>query len=168
MNKPRKNKNFTLIEDLEDIEDIEDIEDVEETDKYDAKNNVNVEKFIRKSNNKNFPLNSGMNYNNTEYNPRLFKTDPIQHSPSEHIPSQQNHIYPSQYNRPYERHLNENDYYEPYENTKTPPTCVEISDHVKNCSVCSRLYQMDKTLYIIAIIVLAIICIILLKRIIDV
>lgn len=47
------------------------------------------------------------------------------------------------------------------------PTCLEIAEHVSMCPICSRFYNNDKTIYIIAIIMLSIICILLLKRVLD-
>ena len=47
------------------------------------------------------------------------------------------------------------------------PTCLEISDHVRNCPICSRFYKNDNAIYIIAIVVLSIICILLLKRVLN-
>lgn len=48
------------------------------------------------------------------------------------------------------------------------PTCLEVADHIANCPLCSKFYNNDKTIYIIAIAVLIIICIMLLKRVLDV
>lgn len=47
------------------------------------------------------------------------------------------------------------------------PTCLEIADHVGSCPICSRFYKTDNTVYIIAIVILAIICILLLKRVLN-
>ena len=47
------------------------------------------------------------------------------------------------------------------------PTCLEIADHVGSCPICSRFYKNDNTAYIIAIVILAIICILLLKRVLN-
>jgi len=47
------------------------------------------------------------------------------------------------------------------------PTCLEIASHVKSCPICSRFYNNDNTIYIIAIIILSIICILLLKRVLN-
>ena len=44
------------------------------------------------------------------------------------------------------------------------PTCLEIVDHVSSCPICSRFYKNDNIVYIIAIVMLSIICILLLKR----
>ena len=46
-------------------------------------------------------------------------------------------------------------------------SCMEIARHVKNCPICSKFYDNDKSVYIISIILLVIFCIILLKKIID-
>jgi len=45
--------------------------------------------------------------------------------------------------------------------------CVEVAEHVKECPVCSKVYDNDKTVYIVIIVVLAIICILLLKRVLE-
>jgi len=47
------------------------------------------------------------------------------------------------------------------------PTCLEIAEHVSMCPICSKFYNNDKTVCIIAIIMLSIICILLLKRVLD-
>jgi len=48
------------------------------------------------------------------------------------------------------------------------PSCLDIAEHIANCPICSKFYNTDKTFYIIAIIVQAIICILLLKKILDI
>lgn len=47
-------------------------------------------------------------------------------------------------------------------------SCISVADHASNCIVCSRLYNNDRTGYIIVIILLSIICILLLKRVLNV
>lgn len=51
--------------------------------------------------------------------------------------------------------------------SQNSPTCLEIASHVKSCPICSRFYNNDNTIYIIAIVILSIICILLLKRVLD-
>lgn len=46
--------------------------------------------------------------------------------------------------------------------------CVDIAKHVQDCPICSKFYKNDNTVYIIAIVVLAIVCLLLLKRVLDV
>ena len=38
------------------------------------------------------------------------------------------------------------------------PTCLEISDHITNCPICSKFYNTDKTIYYVAISILTIVC----------
>ena len=48
------------------------------------------------------------------------------------------------------------------------PTCIDVANHIATCPICSKFYNNDKTIYIIAIILLALICILLLKKLLDV
>jgi|ERR1700677_4573779 hypothetical protein len=47
------------------------------------------------------------------------------------------------------------------------PNCMDIHSHVQNCPICSRFFKNDSSIYIIAITVLAIVCILLLKRVLN-
>ena len=55
-----------------------------------------------------------------------------------------------------------------YEMPENTPSCLDVAEHVANCPICSKFYSNDKTVYIIAIVVLAIICVLLLKKVLDV
>lgn len=46
--------------------------------------------------------------------------------------------------------------------------CVDVLHHCKGCPVCSRFYNNDNTLYLVIIAILAIFCIILLKKVLNV
>lgn len=46
-------------------------------------------------------------------------------------------------------------------------TCIEISNHIKDCPVCSKLYKHDTTIHIIIIVLLALVTLILLKRVME-
>lgn len=48
------------------------------------------------------------------------------------------------------------------------PTCLEICNHISSCPLCSKFYDNDKSIYVIVIIVLTIICLLLLKRVLNV
>ena len=50
---------------------------------------------------------------------------------------------------------------------KGTPSCLDVAEHIANCPICSKFYNTDKTIYIIAIIALSIICILLLKKLLD-
>lgn len=45
--------------------------------------------------------------------------------------------------------------------------CIDVARHIKNCPICIKFYDNDRSLYIIIIIILAIICIILLKKLLE-
>ena len=47
-------------------------------------------------------------------------------------------------------------------------SCMEIANHIKDCPICSKFYDNDKSIYIIIIVVLSIICLLLLKKVLDV
>lgn len=46
-------------------------------------------------------------------------------------------------------------------------TCLQISRHIKDCPVCSKLYNTDCSVYILVICLLSIVCLILLKRVLN-
>ncbi len=48
------------------------------------------------------------------------------------------------------------------------PSCLDVAEHVASCPICSKFYNNDRTPYIIAIAVLLVICMLLLKRVLDV
>jgi hypothetical protein len=52
--------------------------------------------------------------------------------------------------------------------SRDSPSCLDVADHVENCPICSKIYKSDQTIYLIAIVVLAVISIILLKKVLDV
>ena len=102
-----------------------------------------------------------------------------------HIPPQQAGMHYNQnnnmYNNPsnnksinrYEYMVNDDENLKPnIENAKLAqhnggPTCIDFADHIGYCPICCKLYNNDKTIYIIAIIVLAVICILLLKKVLE-
>ena len=45
--------------------------------------------------------------------------------------------------------------------------CVTVAQHIEACPICSRLYDTDKTLYILAIIGLLILCFLMVKHIVK-
>ena len=48
------------------------------------------------------------------------------------------------------------------------PSCIQISNHISNCPICIKFYNNDKTLYILAIVILAIFCILLIKKVLNI
>mgnify|MGYP003684366771 CR=1 FL=1 len=87
------------------------------------------------------------------------------HMPS-HAPSHYEQ-QPQQQQQPPQEHYAE--YYEQLSNSNSSHlSCLEISEHIKNCPICSKFYNNDNTVYIIVIVILSIICILLLKRVLDI
>lgn len=61
----------------------------------------------------------------------------------------------------------------PYTTTASPYgssqlNCLDVCNHISSCPLCSRFYNNDKTVYNIVIAILAIICILLLKRVLNI
>ena len=49
----------------------------------------------------------------------------------------------------------------------SPYSCLDIAGHIDNCPICAKFYKNDKSIYIVTIILLVIICIILLKKVLE-
>lgn len=45
--------------------------------------------------------------------------------------------------------------------------CIDVANHIKNCPICSKFYDNDKSMYVVAIIILIIICIILARKVLE-
>ncbi|CCV01712.1 hypothetical protein IIV22_035R [Invertebrate iridescent virus 22] len=63
------------------------------------------------------------------------------------------------------QHHNSSQYHSSLPNTSL--NCLTIAQHIDTCPICSRLYDTDKTLYILAIIGLLVLCFLMVKRIIK-
>jgi hypothetical protein len=59
-------------------------------------------------------------------------------------------------------------YEQPHPHHQNMYNCIDIANHIKTCPICSKLYNDDKTLYILCIVLLCIVIIILIKRILNV
>ncbi len=80
---------------------------------------------------------------------------------------------PEQYQQQYQRQYQQQ--YEPYQAQQpqqvydvSSPSCIDVANHIASCPICSKFYNNDKTVYIIAIILLSILCVLLLKKVLDV
>lgn len=58
-------------------------------------------------------------------------------------------------------------YEDPNKNVGFAGSCLDVSNHVENCPICRRIYKNDKTVLIIAIVILSILCILLLKKVLN-
>ena len=47
------------------------------------------------------------------------------------------------------------------------PSCIDVATHIAECPICSKFYNNDKTLYLLIIAIMSIVCVLLLKRVID-
>jgi hypothetical protein len=102
-----------------------------------------VNKFLRDNSNK-----SGMGKYDEVANPQMY--GPPQ-------PQSQQHSPPIM-NAPNEMDLR----------TLTSVNCVDVMHHIKDCPVCLKLYNAnDKSLYIVIIIILGLVCLLLIKRIFE-
>ena len=46
--------------------------------------------------------------------------------------------------------------------------CIDVAEHINICPVCSKFYGNDRTVYIIIIVILSLICLLLLKKVLNV
>jgi hypothetical protein len=175
----QQNGNVTMIDDLPDIEDLDPHQNQMEMSALNMlppAESSKYQKYIRNNNNYNPHQNSGMNSNTIQtYDPykvgyhnmnqgSYIDSLPMQQMRNYHQFQQQNYpmIHSSGGLAP-----NSQQFYEPYESPKSHATCLDLADHAENCPVCIKIYNNDKTVYIIVIVILCIICILLLKRILD-
>ena len=151
--------NITMIDDLPDISDFEDsgsmgLSMIPDSAKY--------QKFLRNSNSNNLHTNSGMNTNQDNY--KLGYHNVAQGSYIDSLPnSNMSSMYPPKHGSSGGFAPESQMIYEPYDNLN----CREIARHINNCEICSKIYNKDNTFHIIVICVLTIICILLLKRVLN-
>ena len=122
------------------IEDLPDLSELTENQQQSAPENDKYKKFIR--------INQG---------------DPLLESGMSRQP-QQLHNHFDQPEGPIGMQPQQQHYYD-FNNS---PTCIEVANHIRMCPICSKFYNNDKTLYILCIILLAIVCVILMKKVLNV
>jgi len=156
-------QNITPIEQLPELEDLErenypsvTMNHTNEVSKYN--------KFIR--NNHVSPQESGMNSYSNQQQPGMNSYS-----------NQQQPGMNSYSNNKYEEQLPHGQYQQidsgvgslpKYSLPNDSPTCIDVANHIAYCPICSKFYNNDRTIYIIAIILLSLICILLLKKLLDV
>ena len=158
MSNYKTNKNITFIDDLPYLDQLENKPSMINMIPPD-KTQI-IRKFIR-NNNYDPPFESGMMVQQQALPPQNFNDDD----------------YIQQ--KTYQKHNNNFDEEKSYDHPPTPPlppiknyyqelSCISVAEHTANCVVCSRLYENNNTIYIVTIILLSIICILLLKRVLNV
>ena len=45
--------------------------------------------------------------------------------------------------------------------------CPSVMMHINSCPLCNKLYNPDRTLYILLIVIIAVVCLVLMKRVMD-
>lgn len=120
-----------------------------------------ISKFIRNPFHMN--PNSGMNLQ-----PNMHMNQPIQILPKqEYFELQQT----SEQNDEIDKRPKEQQIIKSKEINKHDPlsfNCIDIARHIQECPLCSKFYNNDRTIYIIIIVLLSMICLILLKKILNV
>ena len=95
--------------------------------------------------------------------------NPVHHTVQAHQSNMQPHppvTRPMPYREMYEQPIEE-PVVKSYKMPENSPTCLNVADHIANCPICSKFYNTDNTVYIIVIVILAVICILLLKRVLE-
>lgn len=158
-------KNVTMIDDLPFLDDLEN--NGNGLSMIPPDNSTQVQKFIRQTNTHKSPYESGMNVSSS------YKQEPIIDDPSMYNQPPQMQSHPQQMTDNYvyqqhqqQQHQPQSHYHPRYDYNE--PSCIQVAEHVMNCMVCSKLYQNHYTIYNVVIILLAIICILLLKRVLNV
>ena len=123
------------------------------------------------------PINSGMNNNSKDAsnnskmqvrNQNVVNTgqedNNFNNSNTDYSSQKEMHNIP---NQPQDVNNVVEEHYKPFNMPFGSPSCLDVADHISKCPICSKFYNTDKTIYIIAIITLIIICILLLKKVLD-
>jgi hypothetical protein len=121
-----------------------------------------INKFIR-NNNRMIPSGAGMG---REGPPGLMGGPPMGGPPMKMMKSQEMMEQPVM-------DIREMRYVPPAQHSHERPdpmslNCVDVAMHIQECPICSKFYNGDKSLYVIVIVILAIICLLLLKRVLNV
>ena len=151
--------NYSTMQNITPIDQLPELEDLERGNSMLPENEDNkYSKFIRGSHVS--PQQSGMNpYNNQNQQQNLQNQQNQQN---------QQQYQPEMYKDNKEQIFNDVGSVPKYTLQDGSPTCIDVANHIATCPICSKFYNNDKTIYIIAIILLALICILLLKKLLDV
>jgi len=167
----RTNKNYTLIEELPDLEELERGNQNHNgggINMIPPDNANQIQKFIR-NNVYEPPVESGMaqpQRPQQRQQPQPVQPPPDQTQITQFImPPPQNQFMED--SMMYEQNQ-QNQMYRHHHPHSYEINCINVADHTTNCIVCSRLYQHNTSGYIVIIILLSIICILLLKRVLNV
>jgi hypothetical protein len=140
------NKNVTFIDELFDVSSIQSPTYIDEGNRERDEYNSQIQsKHIRKYKDNSYGINGGMQND-------FFPLPPPQQPM---LPPQQMY-QPQQIFQPQQQHILPEDI-----------SCLTISNHIKNCPICSKFYNSDYSIYIVCIILLIIVCALLVKKLIE-
>ena len=120
---------------------------------------VKYNKYIRQKHTPKYQeqqiYNSGDDYNL----PTQIQQQHAQQHAQQHPPAQfqHQHAHPHAHQQHLSHHI---PFHSPY-------SCLDVAGHIDNCPICAKFYKNDKSIYIVTIVLLVIICIILLKKVLD-
>lgn len=156
-------KNVTFIDDLFDADTLTSGNQIQNERERDQYSSQALKRHIR---NNNVDYSTAMNGGTAQLN-QIIQTQPMMQQPPNQFmmqqptnqfmmqPQLQPQIYDQYYPEP-ERRIYDSDL-----------SCITIANHIKECPICSKFYNCDNSIYIVCIVLLIIVCIILLKRIIE-
>ena len=104
--------------------------------------------------------NAPMSQENTQMNQHMSQPQQgqFQQQQGQFQPFQQ----PFVYEEPVIKQRHHNHFFDPEE-----LSCMTVSNHIKDCPICSKFYNCDNSMYIVCIVLLIMVCVILLKKIIE-
>ena len=148
------NKNVTFIDDLFDVSSIQTPSNYmdEVNNERDSYQSQIQSKHIRKHKDASYGMNGGMQNDFFPLPPPTQIYQPQDQPQPQPQIIQPQQIYPQQI---YPHQFSED------------ISCITIANHIKECPICSRFYNNDHSIYIISIILLIIVCILLVKKIIE-
>jgi hypothetical protein len=96
-----------------------------------------------------------------------------QYHNQQHMMQENHHVNPIHLNHRYQIPSSDDGNLQHYMQRDQQPlklqlSCVDIAEHVQNCPVCGKLYKNDNTMYMGIIAILVILCILLIKRVLEV
>ena len=56
---------------------------------------------------------------------------------------------------------------QPRYRSDSEPSCLDINGHIENCPLCKKFYKQDKTIYLIIIAILSVLCVLMVKKILN-
>jgi hypothetical protein len=166
-------KNVTFIDDLPFLDEIMNSQGNQQQQPYDLIPNREynqIKKFIRNTDN-NFPPESGMSNIRSQQQlleeQQALKQQQIFEEEQRRMQLQQMQQMQEEQEkiRQEEKHKNKKD--KRKSSFESELSCINVAEHTADCIVCSKLYNTDHSIFYGIIIVLVIICLILLKRVVE-